>query len=696
MLGRPEVLFPLFADLTDLEGVGARTASNLEGIDVRIPRDLLFSLPRSIVDRTPVSSLRNAEPSTVVTVEVRVERHVPGQGKGRPHKVEVAVGRDRLDIVFFSPRRNWVEQVLPLAGRRIVSGKLESFGNNMQIVHPDYVVETGDAEKIPKIEPVYPLASGLSQKLMVRLVQSVCARAPELPEWIAPERLRKHGWPDWRSAVIRSHAPRSAVDVAPDAPSRARLAYDELLAHQLSLALVRTRMRRIGGRSTVGDGTLAQSVNSGLPFSPTSAQRRAISEILSDMGASTRMNRLLQGDVGSGKTHVAFMALLNAVEAGGQGVMMAPTELLARQHYAKLKPLADTAGIQLEILTGRDRGTERSRKLSEIASGDIQVLLGTHAVFQGDVNFRDLRLAVVDEQHRFGVRQRMELAEKGSSADILVMAATPIPRSLALANYGDMDVSVLDEVPEGRQPVKTALISSRRLAEAIDRLWRAVERGRQGYWVCPLVEESESQSMTAAKERFEALKAVIGAEKVGLVHGQMPGAERDNVFEEFIRGRVRVLVATTVIEVGVDVPNATIMVIEHAENFGLAQLHQLRGRVGRGQEAASCLMIHGEPLNEDARQRLRTIRTTDDGFRIAETDLRMRGTGELLGVRQSGLPRFLLAEAWRFEELLMTAREDAQALLRDDPGLDSSRGEATQVLMHLMGAERSLRAISAD
>ncbi|MEO0402177.1 MAG: ATP-dependent DNA helicase RecG, partial [Pseudomonadota bacterium] len=494
--------------------------------------------------------------------------------------------------------------------------------------------------------------------------------------------------------VAQAHSPQAQADLSPTSLARTRLAYDELFAHQLTLALARASERQVPGRPAVGTGRLQDKVRAGLPFAPTGAQERAIVEITADMGAPARMNRLLQGDVGAGKTLVAFMALLTAVEAGGQGVMMAPTEILARQHLEGLQPLAESAGVVLELLTGRDKGRERQAKLAALAKGDIQILVGTHAVFQDDVHFGDLRLAIVDEQHRFGVHQRLALGKKGGAADVLVMTATPIPRSLALAQYGDMDVSVLDEKPPGRKPIKTALVSTARMDEVVARLKAAMAEGRQCYWVCPLVEESEAVDLTAAQERFKLLRAALGEGVVGLVHGQMPPAEKDAAMARFQAGETGVLVATTVIEVGVNVPNATIMVIERAETFGLAQLHQLRGRVGRGAAASTCLLMYQAPMSDAGQKRLEVLRETEDGFRISETDLQMRGYGDLIGTAQSGVPRFRIADLDRQADLMAIAQSDARTLLAQDPTLQSTRGQAARVLLWLMRQDEAIRLIS--
>ncbi|ETX29826.1 ATP-dependent DNA helicase RecG [Roseivivax isoporae] len=693
MSGRPEILFPLFGALTGLDGIGPKTAEALGQLAIEAPRDLLFTLPQSGIDRAPRPTIRGADLPAVLTVEVTVGAHRAPRSKGGAYRVTVEDDATAFQIVFFRGRGDYITRILPQGQRRVVSGRVELFDGMAQMVHPDHVLPPEEAGTLPAYEPVYPLTAGVTQKVMTRAVAATLARAPELPEWIDPGLMAREGWPDWRSAVTAAHAPTGVADLAPGAFARTRLAYDEFLAHQLTLALARAARRRRAGLVTEGDGRLRARVLGALPYAPTGAQTRAIAEIAADMAAPERMNRLLQGDVGAGKTLVAFMALLVAVEAGGQGVMMAPTEILARQHLEGLQPLAAEAGVTLDILTGRDKGAERRAKLAALAEGRIQVLVGTHAVFQKDVAFRDLRLAVVDEQHRFGVRQRLELGRKGAGADVLVMTATPIPRSLALAQYGDMDVSLLDEKPPGRKPIRTAVMSVERMDEVVAHLERAIADGRQAYWVCPLVEESEAVDLTAATQRFERLRASLGEGRVGLVHGQMPPAEKDAAMARFVAGDTAVLVATTVIEVGVNVPNATIMVIERADWFGLAQLHQLRGRVGRGEGASTCLLLYQPPLTETGEKRLTTLRETEDGFRIAEVDLEMRGAGDLIGTAQSGLPRFRIADLEHQAGLMSVAQSDARKLLADDPTLETARGRAARTLLWLMRQDEAIRLI---
>ncbi|SHM23021.1 ATP-dependent DNA helicase RecG [Roseovarius litoreus] len=694
MSGRPEALFPLFAGLETLEGVGPKTVQNLGGLEIEKPRDLLFTLPWSGVDRRKRATVQGAELPGVVTVEVVVGQHRAPSRRGGAYRITVEDAATAFQLVFFHARDEYLRRILPTGARKIVSGKVELFDGVAQMVHPDHILDVDEAEEIPDFEPVYPLTAGITQKMMRKAAQSALTRLPELAEWIDPAQKAQAGWPDWAEAVRRAHGPEEAADLSPADPARERLAYDEFMAHQLTLALARSRLRRAKGRSTMGTGALQAKVLEALPYALTGAQTRAIAEIAGDMASETRMNRLLQGDVGAGKTLVAFKALLIAVEAGGQGVMMAPTEILARQHLQGLQPLAEAAGVVLEILTGRDKGAERRAKLEALKRGDIQILVGTHAVFQKDVDFADLRLAIVDEQHRFGVRQRLELGRKGAQADVLVMTATPIPRSLALAQYGDMDVSVLDEKPPGRKPITTALVNMGRIDEVVDHLRRAVAEGRQAYWVCPLVDESEAVDLSSAEERFKRLRAALGEGVVGLVHGQMPPEQKDSAMAAFQRGETSVLVSTTVIEVGVDVPNASIMVIERAEHFGLAQLHQLRGRVGRGQAASTCLLMYQAPLSEGGERRLTTMRDTEDGFRIAEVDLEMRGAGDLIGTAQSGLPRFRIADLEAQAALMAVAQSDARKLLVDDPALEGDRGRAARVLLWLMEQDQAIRLIS--
>ncbi|WP_299650973.1 ATP-dependent DNA helicase RecG [uncultured Jannaschia sp.] len=692
MSGRPERLFPLFAGLETLPGIGPKTAKLMANLRVAVPKDLLFTLPTGGIDRSPVASIRDVTLPDVATVPVTVGRHMPPATKGRPYRIEVEDARTTFQVVYFRGSGDAHMRTLPPGARRILSGKVELYDGMAQMPHPDHVL--AEDETLPEYEPVYPLTAGLTAKVMAKALDGALERVPDLPEWIDPALMVERGWPGFANALRQAHHPEAAADLGTPAPARQRLAYDELLAHQLTLALARASDRRRKGVVTEGDGRLRRKVLAALPYVPTQAQQRAVEEIAADMAEPRRMNRLLQGDVGSGKTLVALMALLTAAEAGGQGVMMAPTEILARQHAESLRPLAEAAGVVLELLTGRDTGRERQAKLGALAAGNIAILVGTHAVFQRDVTFADLRLAVIDEQHRFGVRQRLLLGEKNAATDVLVMTATPIPRSLALTQYGDMDLSVLDEKPPGRTPVVTATVPVARMDDVVAKLRTAIAEGRQAYWVCPLVEESETADLTSAEERFRALRGALGEGAVGLVHGQMPPAEKDAAMARFVAGETSILVATTVIEVGVNVPSASIMVIERAETFGLAQLHQLRGRVGRGEAASTCLLMYRAPLGAAAEARLRILRETEDGFRISEEDLQLRGAGDVIGTAQSGLPRFRVADLERQAGLMAIASRDARALLAADSKLETERGKAARLLLWLTEQDRALRLLS--
>ncbi len=702
---RPTVLFPLFKDVTTLPGVGPRLGKLIAKLAGSQVVDLLWHLPSGLVDRSKRPLLKDAHDGDLVTVGVTVDAHLPPGRPRAPYRIRVRDETGFLTLVFFHARPDYLNRMLPQGESRFISGRIEDYHGSLQMTHPDYIMDAHDLDDLPLKEATYPLTAGLQPKVMAKAIHGALEQAPDLPEWHRADMLARRKWPAWRAAVRTVHAPDTQEDLDPCAPARERLAYDELLANQLALMLVRQRMTHSAGRVIEGTGVLSKEILASLPFALTGAQTRSLEEIRADMASPNRMMRLLQGDVGSGKTVVACLAMATAVEAGAQAALMAPTDILARQHFAGIDPLMMAAGVQVALLTGREKAGDRAAVLAGLESGDIQVVIGTHALFQDDVTFHDLALAVVDEQHRFGVHQRLALGEKGGGpgqrrpVDVMVMTATPIPRTLTLTAYGDMAVSRLDEKPPGRKPVTTRAVPLSRLDEVVDGLRRPLASGGQAYWVCPLVEESDVLDVTAAQERYEALMQALdpGPEgpSVGLVHGRMKNAEKDAVMAGFKAGRIKILVATTVIEVGVDVPNASIIVVEHAERFGLAQLHQLRGRVGRGTAASSCLLLYGEPVGETARARLKIMRETEDGFRIAEEDLRLRGAGDILGTRQSGLPRFRLADLEAHADLLATARDDARLLLEKDPELTGPRGEALRVLLYLHQRDEAIRFLRA-
>ena len=701
---RPASLNPLFAPAQSLTGIGPRLALLLKkclvlppGITEPRVLDLLWHLPAGVIDRRAEPSVKDAVPGAIVTLAVRVLKHKPpprGNTKA-PYKVSCEDDTGRIDLVFFRAERKFVEKQLPAGETRYISGRVERYGETLQMPHPDYIVAPEQRGDLPMLEPVYPLTAGLSGKILIKAARQAIERVPPLDEWQNADWLKARGWPDVHSALRRIHRPDDAQDVSNGAAPWQRLAYDELLAGQLALGLVRQSGKAQRGRSVEGDGRVRARIADALPFALTGSQRTALAEIADDLAAPHRMLRLLQGDVGSGKTIVALLALANVVECGAQGALMVPTEILARQHAMSLRPLCEAGGISVAVLTGREKGKQREDILERLASGDIDVLIGTHALFQEGVEFKDLGLVVIDEQHRFGVHQRLALqAKAGRVADLLVMTATPIPRTLALTVYGDMDVSKLTEKPAGRLPIDTRVLPLDRMDDVVAGLRRSMAQGQRAYWVCPLVEESELIDLAAAEERFKHLAQAFPG-RVGLIHGKLKGTAKDAVMADFKSGALDVLVSTTVIEVGVDVPQASIMVIENAERFGLAQLHQLRGRVGRGSAKSSCLLLYQEPLGETAKARLKIMRETEDGFRIAEEDLRLRGAGEILGTQQAGLPLFRIADLNVHGDLLAAARDDAALILARDPELRAPRGEALRTLLYLFERDAAVKLLSA-
>ena len=690
---RPAILDPLFAPVTALPGIGPQLGRLFERLAGPLVVDLLWHLPSGLVDRRAAPSVSALEADHVATLQLRVEGHEPGRFR-RPYRVYLADDTGTLTLVYFNVKGDYLARLFPVGAERIVSGKVEFYGGMPQMAHPDIVLRPDELDRLKPIEPVYPLTAGLAPRQVQRAAAAALDRLPDLSEWIDPGLLRERRWPGWRAALHAAHAPAGEADLAPSAPARERLAYDEVFASQLAVALVRARRQRRRGRAIGGTGRLAAPVEAGLGFALTGAQRLALAEIAGDMRAPHRMMRLLQGDVGSGKTVVAFLAMLAAVERGAQAALLAPTEILARQHLATLTRLAHPAGVEISLLTGREKGRARDAVLAGLASGSCAIVVGTHALLQPDVVFADLALAVIDEQHRFGVEQRLALAEKGREADTLLMSATPIPRTLMMTAYGDLDVSRLTEKPPGRQPVDTRTLPLDRLGEVEAAVGRALSQGAKAYWICPLVEESEDADLAAARERSKALEGLLPG-RIGLVHGRMRSGEKDRVMAGFAGGAVDLLVATTVIEVGVDVPAATIMVVEHAERFGLAQLHQLRGRIGRGDKPSTCLLLYQAPLGAVARQRLATLRATDDGFLIAEEDLRLRGAGEVLGTRQSGLPMLRLADLAAHAGLIQIAHDDARLVLDRDPHLETPRGRALRALLYLFRRDEAVQYLRA-
>jgi len=691
---RPNILYPLFAPIDILKGIGLKYGKLIKNLCGDKVVDMLFHLPVNLIDRTYMPPLKNAVDGRIWTGIVTITEHQKPATRKHPYRIYCTDGTAELVLVFFKVYEDSLAKNYPTGEKRAISGKLEYFNGMWQMSHPDYVVLPENLKTIACQEPVYPLTAGITNKMVLKLREEALSRLPDFPEWLAPNSLQTLEYISFKQALEKIHHPNNLADLLPSSTARRRLAYDEILSNQLALAFIRQKVKQQKGRAFKGNNSLYQKVLDSLPFSLTSAQENALAEISADQNEPYKMLRLLQGDVGSGKTVVALLSMLKVIEEGVQTALMAPTEILAKQHYESITELCKNTDIKIGLLTGKLRPKEKREIYAKLATGEINILIGTHALFTDAVKFKDLGYVVIDEQHRFGVNQRLSLSAKGEMCDVLVMTATPIPRSLLLTAYGDMDYSKIGELPAGRKPTQTVVMNVNKIPDVISGLKRKLEQGTRAYWVCPLVEESEKSDLAAATERYEMLKKEFG-DTVGLVHGKMKEAEKDAVMEEFKQGKKTLLVATTVIEVGVNVPEATIMVIEHAERFGLAQLHQLRGRIKRGFEAGSCLLLYGYPLSAEGRERLEIMKQTEDGFYIAEKDLELRGGGEILGTRQSGFTQFKLADMSSHTDLLIKARDDVQEILKTDSKLETERGKALRILLYLFEQNEAVKTYLA-
>lgn len=699
---RPELLNPLFRSLGTIKGVGPQLTTLLSRFfevppgQSPIALDVLMHMPSGVIDRRAQNGIAFAPVGSIATLKLHIDEHIiPPRGNTRaPLRVKAHDETGEITLIFFGAKGGWVERALPLGEIRYVSGEIGFFGREKQMTHPDYIVEPDKLSSLPLVEPVYPLTHGLSSKVLRRIISNALETLPIIPEWIGRDRRTIMGWPGFIEALRHLHAPQRPADADILSPSRMRLAYDEYLAGQLTLGLVRASLSQGVGIARSFTGEITAGLEAALPFALTEGQQKAVADIKADLSKPQRMSRLLQGDVGSGKTVVALITMAAMAESGCQSALMAPTELLAAQHFKTIQPLAEKAGLKATLVTGKMSAADKRAALAGLADGTTHIAVGTHALFQSGVEFQNLGLTVVDEQHRFGVHQRLALSEKGHRTDLLVMTATPIPRTLVLTHFGDMDVSVLREKPAGRQPIDTAVLSASEYERVVDRLDARIATGAQAYWVCPLVEDSETLDVVAAEDRYNELKKRFGPQ-VELVHGRLSASAKQAAMDRFQSGEARILVATTVIEVGVDVPNATIMVIEHAERFGLAQLHQLRGRVGRGSARSACLLLYSEPLSETAKQRLETIKMSEDGFEIAEKDLQLRGHGDVLGTRQSGMPGYRIAVPDVHRHLLEMAHDDARAILAQNPRLAGPEGDAVRALLYLFRKDLAIPLIKA-
>lgn len=691
---RPNILYPLFVSVDAIKGIGVKYCKLIKKLCGERIIDALFHLPVNIIDRTYNPPLKQAQDGKIWTGVVTITEHQAPSSKKHPYRVYCTDGTANMVLVFFKIYSDSIQKNYPIGAKRVISGKLEYFNGMWQMSHPEYTTTPDKLNTIARLEPVYPLTAGVTNKLMNMVAEDCLKRLPKLPDWQSLEYQKELDYIDFNNAIHRLHHPKNIADLSPNSTAYRRLAYDEILSNQLALAFIRHKVKQQKGRSFISTGILYQKIIDSLPFKLTDAQKKALDEISEDQQLPYKMLRLLQGDVGSGKTIVALLSMIRVIESGSQSALMAPTEILAKQHYETISNICQNMGVNVGLLTGKMRVREKRETYEKLATGEIDILIGTHALFTENVKFKDLGYVVIDEQHRFGVNQRLSLSSKGYLCDVLVMTATPIPRSLLLTAYGDMDYSKIDGLPEGRKPSKTVVMNSNKISDVITALKRKIEEGTRAYWVCPLVEESEKSDLAAATERFEMLQQYFGS-KVGLIHGKMKEQEKDAVMEQFKNGEKTLLVATTVIEVGVNVPEATIMIIEHSERFGLAQLHQLRGRIKRGYEAGSCILLYSYPISAIAKERLNIMKQTEDGFYIAEKDLELRGGGEILGTRQSGFTQFKIADMQYHQDLLVKARDEVKEILKNDYKLETPRGEALKILLYLFEQNEAVKTYLA-
>ena len=680
--------------VTAMKGVGPRNAERLEKIGISSVQDVLFHLPSRYQDRTRVLAIGTLRPGDQAVIEAKVELADIKFGRRRSLLVRVADGTGSLTLRFF--HFSGAQKASLVRGVKLrCFGEVRSGPSSLEMIHPEY--QRIDAEQESEVEesltPIYPTTEGMHQLswrgMTDQALQLLEQETNGLHEWLPQELLSKMQLTELGAAVRFLHRPPPDADqdllLTGKHPAQKRLAFEELLAHQLGLRKLRSQLRKTKAPLLQGSGQLVQTLLQQLPFQLTSAQQRVTQEISNDINQPHPMMRLIQGDVGSGKTVVAALAALQAVEAGFQVAIMAPTELLAEQHMLNLHGWLQPLNVEVAWLTSRHKGKSRQETLATIADGTAQVIVGTHALFQDDVSYNRLGLVIIDEQHRFGVHQRMALRDKGAGGQLvphqLIMTATPIPRTLAMTAYADLDLSIIDELPPGRKPVTTVVLPNSRRSEVVQRVESACQEGRQAYWVCTLIEESEALQCQAAEDSAAELEQALPDLKVGLVHGRLKAADKESIMANFKQGKLDLLVATTVIEVGVDVPNASLMVIENPERLGLAQLHQLRGRIGRGSAESHCVLMYHSPISENARERLGIMRETNDGFVIAQKDLELRGPGEVLGTRQTGEMQFRIADVMRDQPLLPQVQQAAELILQNYP-------ESVEPLMQRWIADR--------
>ena len=694
---RPQFLFPLFGSLENLKGIGSKTVLNLKKIGIYKPLDFLYSFPTNLKTRVFANTVSDLNVNKVVIIKIKIIKHNFKYFKG-PLNIEVTDGLKKINLIFFNAKNDWIKKNFPIEQERIISGKLEKYKNQFQIIHPDYIEKIFDIDKIPVIEPIYSLTKGISQKVFLNSVNQILQLISEEIsncEWINKKRLKEMNWTDFKNSLKKIHNPKTNEDISLNSNYRLRLAYDELLSHQLSLVIARSFSKKNTKKRKKIGYKFSTLMKKRLPFSLTNSQEKCIAEIQSDLSNDERMYRLIQGDVGSGKTLVAFFSMLFVAENSGQAVLMVPTDILAKQHYNNFQEYTKNIEVNSVLLTGKMKTNEKKQVLEAIKLGQADIIIGTHSLFQKGVIFENLELVIIDEQHKFGVQQRHDLIQKGENLDILVMTATPIPRTLELANYGDMDISRILDKPMNRQKIDTSIISEKKIEILISRISEICKKGTQSYWVCPLIEEGDKSELVAIEQRFSSLNKMLPGIKIDILHGKMSEEQKNKIMTSFKNGNIQILLATTVIEVGIDVPNATIIVIEGAERFGLAQLHQLRGRVGRGKKQSNCILIYSKNIGRLGKERLEVLRKFDNGFDIAEEDLKMRGGGNPIGQQQSGIPKFRIANLDFDKELLSYANQDANEIIKNNKYLKGEHGKNLRVLLHLMNKDNSLKLLES-
>ena len=642
-------------NVSTLDGVGIKTKKILKKKKIEKISDLLWNLPQGFVDRSNIKQLDKLEIGKITTVKVKVLKYNFPRKRNLPNKVFCEDEKGKIEIIFFNSREGYIRNILPLNTMVVVSGKINYYKNKYQITNPDYTVPINKENFVNKLMPKYSLTEGLTEKVYNKLINQVLENIIEIPEWHNNEVLKKIGNVSWHNAILEIHKKKENLL---NSKYYKRLAYDEILANLLVLSEVRQRVRKYNKQKKIFDNTLSKKIISNFNFSLTEDQKKAVNEINNDLMSDYKMFRILQGDVGSGKTIVSFIAAANTIKSKWQVALMAPTEILAKQHYILACKIFKSSGIKISFLSGKTDPKEKKIILKNLLDGNINFLIGTHALFQKNTVFKKLGLVIIDEQHKFGVKQRIDLSDKGGKeCDILLMSATPIPRTLVLTIYGDMDISILSEKPIGRKEIITLSKPEEKISEIILFIKKQINIGNQVFWVCPLIDESKKLDYSAAVEKYNYLSKIFN-KNVGLIHGGLDKNKKNDVLNSFLNKSINILVSTTVIEVGIDFPNANVIIIENSNKFGLSQLHQLRGRVGRGSTQGTCILLYKKNLSENAKKRIKILKNSNDGFFIAEEDMKLRGFGDILGFQQSGMKDFKLADPVHHADLFKIAEQD--------------------------------------